>query len=52
MSGKPSSTIGFERRHNDALLEADRELFVEAIAGGLPAKPDHFAEMIAKNRRG
>jgi glyoxylase-like metal-dependent hydrolase (beta-lactamase superfamily II) len=52
MSGKPSSTIGFERRHNGALVEADRELFVEGIGGFLPAKPAHFVEMIAANRRG
>jgi hydroxyacylglutathione hydrolase len=52
MSGKPSSTIGFERRHSGALLETDRELFVEAIAGYLPPKPAGFVEMIATNRRG
>jgi hydroxyacylglutathione hydrolase len=52
MSGKPSSTIGFERRHNEALLETDRHLFVEAIAAFHQPKPADFAEMIAANRRG
>ncbi len=52
MSGKPSSTIGFERRHNTALLETDRELFVEEVAGFLPARPYDFASTIALNRRG
>jgi hydroxyacylglutathione hydrolase len=52
MSGKPSSTIGFERRHNEALLETDRHLFVEATAAFLQPKPADFAEMIAANRRG
>jgi hydroxyacylglutathione hydrolase len=52
MSGKPSSTIGFERRHNAALLETDRERFVAAIAGFVPAAPAGFAQTIAANRRG
>jgi hydroxyacylglutathione hydrolase len=52
MSGKPSSTIGFERRHNGALLETNRDLFVEAIAGFLPPKPANSVETIAANRRG
>jgi glyoxylase-like metal-dependent hydrolase (beta-lactamase superfamily II) len=52
MSGKPSSTIGFERRHNAALLHADRDAFVGALFAGLPPKPPGFTEMIATNRRG
>jgi glyoxylase-like metal-dependent hydrolase (beta-lactamase superfamily II) len=52
MSGKPSSTIGFERRHNGALGETNRDAFVEALRGFLPAKPPGWAEMIATNRRG
>ncbi len=52
MSGKPSSTIGFERRHNAALLEADRDVFAEAIAGFLPPMPAEFVATITTNRRG
>jgi len=52
MSGKPSSTIGFERRHNSALLETNRERFVEAAAGYLPPRPVDFVSTIALNRRG
>jgi glyoxylase-like metal-dependent hydrolase (beta-lactamase superfamily II) len=52
MSGKPSSTIGFERRHNVALLETDREAFVEAQRGFVAIKPAGWGEMIATNRRG
>lgn len=37
MSGKPASTIGFERRFNGALQELDRERFVEVLFAGLPA---------------
>ena len=52
MSGKPSSTIGFERRYNGALQYADEDTFIAALFEGLPAKPPGFAEMIAANRRG
>jgi hydroxyacylglutathione hydrolase len=52
MSGKPSSTIGFERRHNAALQHADPDAFVAALFEGLPPKPPGFLEMIAANRRG
>ena len=52
MSGKPSSTIGFERRHNAALQYRDRHDFVAALFEALPPKPPGFEEMIAANRRG
>jgi hypothetical protein len=50
MSGKPSSTIGFERRNNPALQHRDAESFVAALFEGLPDKPPGFVEMIATNR--
>jgi hydroxyacylglutathione hydrolase len=52
MSGKPSSTIGFERRYNAALQHPDRASFVGALFEGIPPKPPGFVEMIAANRRG
>jgi hydroxyacylglutathione hydrolase len=52
MSGKPSSTIGFERRHNAALAHAGPDAFVAALFEGLAPKPPGFLEMIAANRRG
>ena len=52
MSGKPSSTIGFERRHNEVLLETNREAFVEAMRAFRPAKPSGWAEISATNRGG
>jgi len=52
MSGKPSSTIGFERRHNAALQHADRDAFVAALFESLPPKPPGFADMVAMNRLG
>lgn len=50
MSGKPSSTIGFERRNNPALQERDRARFATALFEDLPPKPLGFFEMIASNR--
>ena len=50
MSGKPASSIGFERRYNAALQELDRERFVASLFVGLPPKPVHFDAMIAANR--
>jgi hydroxyacylglutathione hydrolase len=52
MSGKPSSTIGFERRHNAALRYADADAFAAALFEGLSPKPPEFAQTIAANRRG
>jgi len=50
MSGKPSSTIGFERRFNSALQAPDRKSFVASIYEQLPPKPEGFHEIIALNR--
>ena len=50
MSGKPSSTIGFERRHNAAVCAANRDDFVKSIYEGLPPKPPGFDDIIALNR--
>jgi hydroxyacylglutathione hydrolase len=50
MSGKPSSTIGFERRYNGALQQPDSAAFIAALFAGIPAKPESFAATIAQNR--
>ena len=50
MSGKPSSTIGFERRHNQVLERRDPAHFIRAIYEDLPAKPPEFEAIIAQNR--
>jgi hydroxyacylglutathione hydrolase len=52
MSGKPSSTIGFERRWNQALQPRGREAFVEFMLRDLPPQPERHAEIRAANRRG
>jgi glyoxylase-like metal-dependent hydrolase (beta-lactamase superfamily II) len=43
MSGKPHSTIGFERRFNAALRRRDREEFVRFMLEKLPPQPPEFA---------
>lgn len=48
LSGKPSTTLGFERRFNP-LLALDREAFVTAIAD-VPAEPAGFRQIVAFNR--
>jgi hydroxyacylglutathione hydrolase len=48
LSGKPSSTIAFERRWN-TMLALDREGFVEALAE-VPPKPAAMEQVLAANR--
>ncbi len=48
MSGKPSSTLGFERRWNP-MLALDRPAFVAAL-GTSPPKPEAMMAMLAHNR--
>ena len=51
ISGKPSSTIAFERRFNTALV-ADKAAFVAAILADLPPQPEGMAEIIRRNVQG
>ena len=48
LSGKPSSTIAFERRWN-TMLSLDREAFVNALAD-VPPKPAEMERILAANR--
>ena len=48
MEGKPSSTIGFERRFNPA-LQMSREEFTEFQLGNLPPLPDDFHVIKRRN---
>jgi glyoxylase-like metal-dependent hydrolase (beta-lactamase superfamily II) len=48
LSGKPSSTIAFERRWNP-MLALDREAFISALAD-VPPKPDAMEQVLAFNR--
>lgn len=47
---KPSSTIGFERRHNPALAIADEEEFVAHALATLGDKPPNVERIVALNR--
>jgi glyoxylase-like metal-dependent hydrolase (beta-lactamase superfamily II) len=49
LSGKPSSTIGFERRFNRTFNLDDRAEFVAAMLRDIPAPPPHAAEIRAIN---
>jgi hypothetical protein len=48
LSGKPTSTIGFERRWNP-MLAMDRDAFIDALAE-VPPKPEQMEQTLAFNR--
>ncbi len=50
LSGKTSSTVGFERRHNH-LLGLDEARFVSELTSSLPTRPPNVAHIVALNRR-
>ena len=52
LSGKPGSTIGFERRFNPALQFGTRETFVDHVLADLPPQPGAFAENRRRNLAG
>ena len=52
LSGHPASTIGWERRHNQALQFASEAEFVAALVSDIPPAPEQQAEIVAANRAG
>jgi hydroxyacylglutathione hydrolase len=52
LSGHPASTIGFERRHNNALVLGSEDEFVAALLEDIPPAPEEQAEILAANRTG
>jgi len=52
LSGNPASTIGFERRHNQALQFGSEDEFVEALLRDVPPAPEQQAAIVAANRAG
>lgn len=48
LSGKPSSTIGFERRWNPA-LSMNRTAFITAVTQDIPPRPAQMDEIVAAN---
>jgi hypothetical protein len=49
LSGKPSSTIGFERRFNRAFSLTDEEAFVELMLREIPPPPERAREIRTAN---
>ena len=52
LSGNPFSTIGFERRHNQALRYDTAEAFAQALLVDMPPPPADQAAIVAANKRG
>lgn len=48
LSGKPASTLGFEKRWNP-MLSLARDAFVEALTREIPPRPAEMARMVAFN---
>lgn len=49
LSGKPSSTIGFEKRWNPSLAIAERGAFIEALIRDVPPRPEDMDRIVAAN---
>lgn len=51
LSGKPASTLGFEKLFNP-LLALSREAFVDALTADIPPQPKEMARIVEANLRG
>ena len=49
LSGKPSSTIGFEKRFNPSLGIASKEEFVRSLVAQIPPRPTDMDKIVAAN---
>jgi hydroxyacylglutathione hydrolase len=52
IAATPSSTIGYERRHNAMLQPTDVDAFARALLAGQPGVPRYFARMRPINQSG
>jgi hydroxyacylglutathione hydrolase len=52
ISSTPSSTVGFERRHNELLAIADVDDFCRRLLEGQPSYPGYFSRMRPINQAG
>lgn len=52
IGSKRTSTIGYERRFNDALKIADRDEFVQYVLNGNPGIPTYYRQMRPANQAG
>lgn len=48
LSGKPSSTLGFEKRWNPA-LSMDKDAFIDDLMASIPARPADMDRIVAAN---
>ena len=51
LSGKPASTIGFEKRFNP-MLSMSRDAFVSALTADIPPQPADMEQIVQANLRG
>jgi hypothetical protein len=51
LSGKPSSTIGFEKRWNQALTMS-KDAFIDSLLQEIPPRPAEMDRMVAANLAG
>lgn len=49
LSGKPSSTLGFEKRWNPALSIRDRAVFIASLTRDIPPRPANMDQIVAAN---
>jgi glyoxylase-like metal-dependent hydrolase (beta-lactamase superfamily II) len=49
LSGKPSSTLGFEKRWNPVLAIRDREAFISYLMRDIPPRPANMDQIVAAN---
>ncbi len=52
IASTPTTTIGYERRHNPLVSIADVEIFAKRLLRGQPAVPRYFARMRPTNQAG
>lgn len=52
LSGKPSSTLGFEKRFNPALKLKDKSAFVRYLTANIPPRPADMDRIVAANIAG
>jgi len=52
MGAKRTSTVGYEKLYNGAVVIGDRQQFIASLTTDMPAAPDHFSRCSEINRRG
>jgi glyoxylase-like metal-dependent hydrolase (beta-lactamase superfamily II)/rhodanese-related sulfurtransferase len=52
MGAKRTSTVGYEKKYNYALLIEDRQEFIKSLTSDMPEAPDHFSRCTEINRDG